>query len=257
MALRPIATLVAGEPERRQLLGADTLEVGAGRVEQHQRGVGEGFLGHHLHKALRWPDATTADPFAGVKAPKDDTPAWEKRKPYSYDEIQQMREKARPVDHAIVLLGAHAGLRVAEMVDLEWRDVNLSAAELIVRCGKGGKRRTVHMSPGLVMALWRLPRTVERVLGFTSTSRARARMRRLAHRMTASVRPLAAAASTMARAEASVSASGFSHSTWQPASRAAIATSRWDSGTVQSNTTSGRTWSSMARRSVPVGAGRP
>lgn len=135
-----------------------------------------------LYRALRWAGATTADPFADVRPPRDDTPAWEKRKPYSFDEIQQLRSKAKPTDHAIVLLGAHAGLRVAEMVDLEWRDVDSAAGELIVRHGKGGKRRTVHMSPGLVHALDRLPRRSDRVLGFTSTSRARARMRRLAAR---------------------------------------------------------------------------
>ena len=135
-----------------------------------------------LYKTLRWAGATTADPFSDVKAPKDDTPAWEKRKPYTFEEIQQLRAKARPVDHTLILLGAHAGLRVAEMVDLVWSDVDLSAGELVVRHGKGGKRRTVHLSPGLRRALERLPRSNARVLGFTSTSRARARMRRLTFR---------------------------------------------------------------------------
>ena len=135
-----------------------------------------------LYKALRWAGATTLDPFADVKPPKDDTPAWEKRRPYTFDEIQAMRAKAKPIDTVIVLLGAHAGLRVAEMVDLLWTDVDLDAGELVVRKGKGGKRRTVHLSPGLTSVLSALPRRNARVLGFTSTSRARARMRRLTFR---------------------------------------------------------------------------
>lgn len=135
-----------------------------------------------LYKTLRWSGATAVDPFGDVRAPKDDTPAWEKRKPYTFEEIQAMRAKARPVDHALLLLGAHAGLRVAEMVDLLWSDVDLSAGTLRVRHGKGGKPRTVHLSPGMIRALEALPHNNARVLGFTSTSRARARMRRLTFR---------------------------------------------------------------------------
>ena len=135
-----------------------------------------------LYKTLRWAGTTTADPFGDVKAPKDDTPAWEKRKPYTFEEIQAMRAKARPVDHALILFGAHGGLRVAEMVDLLWSDVDLSAGTLVVRHGKGGKRRTVLLSPGMIRALEVLPRRNARVLGFTSTSRARARMRSLTFR---------------------------------------------------------------------------
>jgi integrase len=137
-----------------------------------------------LYKALRWAGATELDPFEDVKAPRDDTPAWEKRQPYTPEEVDKLLAKARPVDHVLVLLGAHAGLRVAEMVALRWQDVDDAAKQLRVTRGKGGKPRTVWISAGLARALAQLRSYAhnDRVLGFGSPERARARMRRLAFR---------------------------------------------------------------------------
>lgn len=137
-----------------------------------------------LYKALRWSGATELDPFEDVKPPRDDTPAWEKRQPYTDDEIAKLLTKAGAVDRVLVLLGAHAGLRVAEMAALRWADVDLAAQQLRVVRGKGGKARTVWISSGLARALEALRPIAhaERVLGFTSSERARARMRRLAFR---------------------------------------------------------------------------
>jgi integrase len=83
-----------------------------------------------------------------------------------------------------VLLGAHAGLRVAEMVALKWQDVDLAAQQLRVLRGKGGKPRTVWISAGLARALEGLRPYArnDRVLAYGSPERARARMRRLAFR---------------------------------------------------------------------------
>ncbi len=144
-----------------------------------------------LYKALKWACVTTATPFDGVRAPDDPTPAWEKRHPYALEDVERMLAKAKPVDRALVLLGAHAGLRVSEMVALTWGDIDLSGRTLVVTNGKGGKRRTVYMSPALEAALERLAGTPsitgrpggteERVLGF-SDSRARKRVARLAYR---------------------------------------------------------------------------
>ena len=35
-----------------------------------------------------------------------------------------------------------SGLRVGETVALEWRDIDIAAGTLLVRCGKGGRGRT-------------------------------------------------------------------------------------------------------------------
>ena len=56
-------------------------------------------------------------------------------------------------DRALVLLGAHAGLRVSEALALRHADVRLADGELDVRDGKGGKARTVPVSASLATAL--------------------------------------------------------------------------------------------------------
>ena len=45
-------------------------------------------------------------------------------------------------DYYLISIGYNVGLRVSELADLKWRDV--SDDYLIVRCGKGGKSRTVY-----------------------------------------------------------------------------------------------------------------
>ncbi len=106
-----------------------------------------------LYAALRWAGATTADPWRDVKAPKDPTAAYDKRAPYEEGEIARLLAHAAGEDRALVLLGAHAGLRVAEALALAWADVDLTTARLTVVAGKGNKRRRVEMSPTLVTAL--------------------------------------------------------------------------------------------------------
>lgn len=130
-----------------------------------------------LYRALRWAGATTATPFEGIRAPKSPTPAWERRMPYTEGELRRLldatdarrhrqREDTHLVERVVVLLGAHAGLRASEMLALEWDDVDLEHAVLVVRRGKGGKRRTVNMSPALVGALHGA-RALSRPLGTT------------------------------------------------------------------------------------------
>lgn len=59
---------------------------------------------------------------------------------------------------AILLLGALAGLRAAEIADLSGRDVDLPGNLLWVRHGKGDKERVVPLHPDLKAALALLPR---------------------------------------------------------------------------------------------------
>jgi len=110
-----------------------------------------------LYAALRWSRAALLDPFADVRLPYDPTPRWEKRLPYD-DEVAALLQTARdPYDRALVLLGAHAGLRARECVDLRWADLSLGRRDLVVRHGKGNKARTVAMSASLKQALLALP----------------------------------------------------------------------------------------------------
>lgn len=106
-----------------------------------------------LYKALRWSQATEARPFEDVSAGKDPTPAWEKRRPYRDSEVEELLELAEPAERVMVLLGAHAGLRIGEMSDLRWSDLDLERGTLRVRSGKGGKAADVSVTRRLAEAL--------------------------------------------------------------------------------------------------------
>lgn len=135
-----------------------------------------------LWAALRWAGATQVDPFADVKPALDKTPAHEKRRPYPAAALARLLELGSPRDAALLLLGAHGGLRVAEICALGPGDVDLSGGVVRVRLGKGGKARTVHCSRRLAEALGRLePRSDGRLLGLTPQG-ARAALRRLERR---------------------------------------------------------------------------
>ena len=81
-----------------------------------------------LYAALRWSGASEAAPFTDVKVAVDKTPAWEKRDAYTATEVHWLERVSEGSTLYIVLLGAHAGLRVSEMTALKWQDVNLSEA---------------------------------------------------------------------------------------------------------------------------------
>ena len=138
-----------------------------------------------LYKALRWAGVTQLRPFEDVSLPRDPTAAWDKRQPYTQEEVDRMLAKAGTVDRALILLGAHAGLRVSEIVALAWEDVDLDQGTAKVRSGKGGKAGTVDLSTSTVEALQALRDSApdaEHVFGFTTTQRAYERVRRVAYR---------------------------------------------------------------------------
>lgn len=131
-----------------------------------------------LYKALRWAGATTASPFENVKVAKDPVPAWEKRGAYTPEEVEALLVVAEGPDRVMVLLGAHAGLRIAEMAALRWPDVDWRAKELVVRQGKGGKTARVAMTKRLRETLHECPRDAANLKGFVLPYRAyRARER--------------------------------------------------------------------------------
>ena len=84
---------------------------------------------------------------------------------YDFDEYALLTKAAAAMDaraHVIVLLGGDAGLRVGEMMALEWRDVDLERRQLWVRrsawrghvtAPKGGQPRCVTMTRRLTAAL--------------------------------------------------------------------------------------------------------
>lgn len=76
----------------------------------------------------------------------------------SYDEIEAVREAAAghlPRETMVEVLYS-SGMRVSELVALDWRDVNLTIKQATVRDGKGGKSRVVPLSTRAARLLQRL-----------------------------------------------------------------------------------------------------
>jgi integrase len=133
-----------------------------------------------LFRALRWAGATALDPFADARPQREKTAAWDKRQPYTDAEVQALLQMAAPRDQALILLCAHAGLRIEEALTLQWADVDLPGGLLTVRHGKGGKTRRVSLTRSLIQSLQALPRT-DPVIGGTQSA-ARQRLKVIATR---------------------------------------------------------------------------
>ena len=118
-----------------------------------------------FYAALRWADATQAAPFNDVKPVREKTAAWDKRSPYTHDEVQALLEHADERMQALILLCAHSGLRISEALAVRRADINLDGRELTVRHGKGGKQRRVVMGETLIRTLNRLPEQPGSLIG--------------------------------------------------------------------------------------------
>lgn len=100
-----------------------------------------------LYAALRWAGATDASPLTDVRAARDPVPAWEKRKPYTRTDLAKLLKQADPQQRVILLLGAHCGLRVSEMLGLQRADVHLGGEHpYLTVTGKRQKRQDVPLS---------------------------------------------------------------------------------------------------------------
>lgn len=109
-----------------------------------------------LYDALRWAGATEADPFRGVRTGRDTNREEDVAglKVYSEAELIELLAQADDLqDRVFILLGAHAGLRVSEMLGLTWDDVDFGGRELLVRAGKGNKTALVQITPKLAVEL--------------------------------------------------------------------------------------------------------
>lgn len=62
------------------------------------------------------------------------------------------------------MIAAHTGLRIAEILGLEWSSINVSTQSILVT-RKGGKRRAVFLTPTLKRELdtWRKIQTKQRL----------------------------------------------------------------------------------------------
>jgi integrase/recombinase XerC len=135
-----------------------------------------------FYDALRWAGVTDAKPFDDVPLPKLRSKPVERarEKAYTQEELERMARVCRDWDdRLILLLGAHAGLRVSEMLALRWEDVDLRRGRLTVRFGKGGTTATVTMSEELERNLGTLRHGAfpgAKPTGFVLESRSRSRV---------------------------------------------------------------------------------
>ncbi|MFC4425500.1 tyrosine-type recombinase/integrase [Deinococcus navajonensis] len=133
-----------------------------------------------LYRALRWAGATDADPFTDVKRPKDRTRGIVKNPPYRAEFVQALLEQADPQERVLLLLMAHAGLRIAEALAVDWTHVDLQRRRLLVAHGKGDKARRVPLSARLREALEVLVPGAGPVLPWRAYSTAYDRLQKLA-----------------------------------------------------------------------------
>ncbi|CAM3346402.1 tyrosine-type recombinase/integrase [Deinococcus deserti] len=108
-----------------------------------------------LYAALRLAEVTTAHPFEDVPQPRDRTDAITRRPPHRETVVHRAlasAEREQRTDlRVLILLIAHAGLRIEEALTLTWSQVDL-ASRLTVQ-GKGCKRRIVGISGSLLDVL--------------------------------------------------------------------------------------------------------
>ncbi len=102
-----------------------------------------------LYDALEWTGATTAKPFKDVHTPPDKEDAQDKTPPWTEEAVEALLGATeREGDGAIgvmVILGAHAGLRIGEMTKLCWQHLDWSRKRMSVH-GKGGVKKSVRMT---------------------------------------------------------------------------------------------------------------
>jgi len=70
------------------------------------------------------------------------------------DEVRKLLDVVRkPRDRALIMIMLRCGLRVEEVVDLTFADLDLKRNKILVRNGKGGKGRVVYISTDALAAL--------------------------------------------------------------------------------------------------------
>src|SRR5690625_88424 len=154
--------------------------------------------GSALYRALRWAGVTQANPFMDVVKPKNQTRTKDISRKHAVTEaelqalVEYAEQHGKTELLVVMLLGGHAGLRIGEMLNLEWRDVNVADLRISVRLGKGGVDREVRMSRTLLARLneWKQERVLaghgiqarDRVLVYTSQSGIYRAMQRLWYR---------------------------------------------------------------------------
>ena len=139
----------------------DTLAVRSFLAGLHRQGLGRRSQGRALSAVrsfFRWAyrrDEVEANPAEPVRTPKHEKRLPRHLRPGEIETLLEAPEGDDPLsrrDRALLELLYATGLRVGELVSLDWRDVDLSARTLRV-VGKGSKERMVPFGRPAVGAL--------------------------------------------------------------------------------------------------------
>lgn len=114
-----------------------------------------------FYAAAVWRGLRPDNPAAGLKAPREKTSQVERVKFLPRDVLQRLRAHlpaggpVRARDLALLTLFVYHGPRVSELVALDLADLDLDSDPpgLVIRSGKGGKRRTLYLVAPEVVAL--------------------------------------------------------------------------------------------------------
>ena len=118
-------------------------QLSASTVAQYVAGV------RALYRAMRWAGATEAQPFEDAHVPPDPTPGIVRNPPYGA-EIDAALAHCDPRLAALLLLCAHAGLRITEALNVKTGDTSQGRIRIH---GKGGKVRVVPLGKRVREAL--------------------------------------------------------------------------------------------------------
>ena len=161
-----IAEYLGVEGDRVDAAEIDTRAIRAFLAWMTREGLSRRSQGRCLsavRSALRWAcrdGRLPENPAARVKTPKHEKRLPRHLRPGEIEDLIEAETRDGPLslrDRAMVELLYASGLRVGELVSLDWDDVDLSARVLRV-VGKGGKERMVPFGPPAAEALrtwWR------------------------------------------------------------------------------------------------------
>jgi len=107
--------------------------------------------------ALRWAGLGSGDPFENIRI-RDNQAVANKPDPYTNEELLALFQIADKRQLALILLGADAGLRLAETTNLRWQNIDFERGYIQIR-GKGGKIAKITATNRLLAALKNLDKS--------------------------------------------------------------------------------------------------
>ena len=120
-----------------------------------------------LHIAIEW-DLLEESPMTGMKLQRENNV---RTRYLSIEECQRLINSCiAPHIRAIVSVAAHAGLRLSEILNLRWGDIDFHSGFILVRDSKNGEARHVPMDENPAGAVQDVPASPGVDLIFASPS---------------------------------------------------------------------------------------